>query len=242
MSSAARADTWSSLDRELYEASAVLDVALGPKTILGCHDAVLAAGERHEIFIVERVDRIGYERARDGFVVDFLRRTPAALDTIRQMSRRIDPDRRYPAGFLLGVDDPDDEIVVATRLGYLDRDGALHETLVRDMSEVARDAGVPAGHPGWPVHVTAVASWRDNRVELGIDSGTDIWYPWTFPYGTAERDYRDNRTLSRLNGSRFNRFLRDVRQACLAAGARWRVVDHGDNDPDGFIILDQPRP
>ncbi|MGA8117658.1 MAG: hypothetical protein WCA46_28810 [Actinocatenispora sp.] len=224
----------------MYDAGAEIDLDRGDEAIIACHDAFLRAGDAYSIFIVDEVEQLGYDRRRDGFILDFLSRTPGSAEAIRAMSS-IDSSRQHPPGFLLGVDETE-YLTVSTRLSHVREDGVLQEVSAHDMLDVARVSGVRHGHFGQPVEILAGVSFGDDHIHVSIGLRSDIWYPWTFPFGTTEREYRDNRLLAGLNGGRFNRFVREVRDACLSVGGRWYAQDFGDNDEDGFIILDQPRP
>lgn len=240
VTSAPTADTWSAVAGDVYEAAALLDLALGPAAIRGFHDAVVRAGERHDVFVVDRVPRLAYRRDRDGPVLDHLRRDPGAVAAIRDLSR-VDRDRRLPDGFLLGVDEPE-YVEPVTRLAYVDRAGRWRDEYVRDIADAAEAAGVAWAHRGPPVRVSAICPPAADHVEVACWLASDIWFPWTFPYEGDGAAYRDNRALARLNGGRFNDFLTDVRAACAAAGGRFEAYVRAGTDADGFIDLDAGRP
>jgi hypothetical protein len=113
-------------------------------------------------------------------------------------------------------------VVEAEFRGYRrDRDGDIGGFLAHPDRVPRNDARFPRGFLP-----RALAS----RTASG-----DIWFPWTIQiFCSPTQDRVDNWYLSRLNGSRLNGFLAEVRAATLAAGGTWRM-----NPPDGRGMADE---
>lgn len=207
-------NNWNTYDTdEVSVWSAAFRYDLGTEPLLVWQDAVLGAGERHEVFRIERVDGIGFDRSRDGFAGDFLASRPG----------RIPGDDRFPENFVLRLWM---DVVVATRLTIADPADPprLRSMWATEMGSVALAAGVPGDGSREPMTVyTDGASGSAAPVEVRVDFGTstDIWFPWNRAGVRRVDEPLDNRVVAAHNGGRLNAFLREVRAAAIDVGGTW---------------------
>jgi hypothetical protein len=239
MSSELRADTWNGFDIFNYESSAEFSWELGTEPVAQFQEAFLRASHTHGIWMVEAIGKIGYERQRDGFVLDFLRSDSDRVHAVDEIVM----EGFYPPGFILAINDHDFP-TAATRLSYINKQGRITEATVTDTMDIARNTDIAMASEYSPILISADSS--EEVTGIGVSMTSAIWFPWNLPHKREIREYLDNRVLAHLNGRRFNLFLREIRDACLALGGRWVPQPPTGNvasvDDNGFIILDAPRP
>ncbi|MCW6003147.1 hypothetical protein K1W54_00910 [Micromonospora sp. CPCC 205371] len=245
MSSDLPVNNWNSFDSgEVCWWTATFPWALGSGALLPWQDVVLDAGERTGIFRVEAAEWMEYRQEVDGPVGAFVKAHPDRLSI---------SNPRFPAGFLLGDDlrYGEHKLVVSTRLSYMAPGGEIADRWVQDMQEFGLAIGLPSAFSYRPFDVDIDYGYAGSsdmeETWATFSTSTDIWFPWNSPMGRTgipRGEPLDNRVLSRLNGTRLNAFLGEVREATLAAGGTWTCAPWRDErQADEFgVVLDAPKP
>lgn len=240
---------------------AELDAVLGsPERVLEVVLAVLAAGERHEVFVPQAAPGIGYDRTRDGELSAWLR---------RRFTDTLTVDAFAFTGAAMLPDHPSSSHVSA-KLAMYDASDHLVERWVADVGAPLRATEPVPGslsegftRPFPAVRITGpelaykqtrggyalVSPARSTTVRVALHS--DIWFPFVFgsahPLADHERMF-DNRALASRHTPRLNAFLGEVAQAVRAAGGTFDVDEDetGGNArtwiDDTGIWLDAPAP
>lgn len=233
--------SWNSYDSiEVFWWTAEFPVSVPPELLLKWQDVVLETGERHCVFRIDEVPSIGYRRDRDGYIGEFIRSHPGGQP---------DPDPDLPPGFLLDISHPfiPDPSTVSTLLSYFDVDGEISETWVRELHDIGYSIGLPYAYFNPPLIISTEVHPMEALIRTQISTSVDIWFSWNLPMGQSVDGPMDNRVLSKLNGSRLNGFLAEVREATLAIGglwesATWSYRNYPSQANEYGVILDAARP
>ncbi|BCY12317.1 hypothetical protein L3i22_074050 [Actinoplanes sp. L3-i22] len=183
-------------------------------------DAVLRAGERHDILRIVANDW-GYHRVRDGSIFDWI---AAHGDVIESYGT-------FPTGFLLGRFA---SYTPASRIAFATADGRT-EGWFTDVAELAQAAGLPPH--GWihpPIAIEPSYWDHDDSFTVSISTATDIWFPHNYKGHRTGPQPIDNRIVSAWNAPRLNAFLTEVHTACQALGGTWEWT----RTPPGFYEVD----
>jgi hypothetical protein len=190
------------------------------------------------------MERLGYQRVRDGDFGDFVRSHADRLPAT---------DPLLPMGFALDnlAVAPSPGRVSSTQLTVAEASGAVRDEWVADMVDLGMRLGLQRCYARPPLEIL---------FDLGIESdpelavwwldfslSTDIFLPWTsrFSHDAFLPEPLDNRMLAGRNAPRLNVFLRRVRVSALAGGGRWTAKPSRQyaNQVDEFgVLLDAPRP
>lgn len=238
-------NNWSSFETdEVSGWEAEFGWRVPPEALLRWQQVLFSAGERHGIFRVDEAPFLDFRRDRDGPIARFLIEHPERVPR---------HDLRLPPGFLpesLGPR-PDGAAVTATLLEFFGTDGTLQQAWIGELSEAYPVIPLPRYFPYPAIEVTADTgppSQPDiDKLWVDVTTSVDIWFPWNSPVHHPEtREPLDNRALSRLNGTRLNAFLGELREATVAAGGSWHLSTpddpaHPRADGNG-VLLDAPRP
>jgi hypothetical protein len=214
-------------------------------------DAVLAAGDDTGVYRFDRIDSIGYERERDGFIGQFLMEHPDR------------PPWRgpwWPNGYVLAlaISGQWAEHVTSTLLTFNSAISGLRHAWVDNMDAIANEAALERAYVNRPFHVTYDLEWESYSAEVGLHAvpplaltdfglSTDIWFPWTSGLSHGRKvlaEPLDNRVLAAYNAPRLNEFLRRVRETAVALGGTWSVQaeQYASQVDERGVILDAPRP
>ncbi|MFC4109916.1 hypothetical protein ACFOX0_28810 [Micromonospora zhanjiangensis] len=249
MSSGRLVNAWSSYDsEEVCWWEAIFPFELGPGVLLPWQDAVLTAADDTDMLRIYKLDRIGYLRERDGYLVDFLRDHPESVPHSE--------DEWRPAGFALNYLEAFPDRGSKTRLTYADQEGEPADAWVDNMHEFAYPLGLIRSYPYSPFSIEYFISELDdtdfpNHVGTIFSISTDIWFPWTSSFSHESEsglmdEILDNRGLAAINGPRLNTFLHRMRDEVARIGGIW-TAKGGNNhlqaqlNEEG-VNLSAPRP
>jgi hypothetical protein len=203
VTSASLVDLWDTDEACWWKADLPFD--LGPDVLLPWQEEILAAGEATGMFRVDRMDRVGYFRERDGDVVEFVRHRAPRLPAT---------DVLVPAGLVLDDLDPVARPgrVATTLITCVGRDGRIVDEWVGDRFDISFDVGLEADPD--------LARWWTY-----FSLRTGVWLPWI--HEPPRPEPRDNRMLAARNADRLNGFLRRVRRTALDLGGTWTPMWYG---------------
>jgi len=207
-----------------------------PEQLVELVAAIVAAGERHRVFLPVELPAIGYARARDGALVP-------RLAALWREHRVVDAFAFTDAAMAPGA--PQSSTVEA-ELAWFDRDDrVVHGTTADPASILEALQPFPGSHDCFtvsrpPVRVTGPrVSYPDGGsgarpIRLRFALHSDIWMPFVFgsahPLADHERHF-DNRRLAREHTPRLNAFLVEVAGLVSRAGGTWEV-DRDDTGSD----------
>ena len=177
---------------------------------------VLWAGEETAAYRLRSAERFGYDRARHGYVGDYLRARPG---------HPTDAEGATIPGVIF---DQSYEAVATTRLTIHATDGTYVEVEVSNLADAAAVAGLKHRPDQQPIFILGAAGWRVDGdwdpYRFDIEIGCSIWFPWGYEEGgtTSPERVIDNRPLAQLNAPRLNTFLAAAREATESLGGTWR--------------------
>jgi len=206
-----------------------------PRELLDAVTAILAAGERHRVFLPVSLPALGFEHARGG--------APAELVIAQWTEHRV-VDAFGFTGAAMAPGAPGSSTVEA-EVAWFDREDNVQVGRAADLGAVLRALEPVPGSigdgftvPFPPVRITGrrlryageppAPNAEDTRrpTEIRIAIHSDIWFPYVLgsahPLADQQR-YFDNRALAHLHTPRLNEFLRDVAAAVERAGGTWQV-------------------
>jgi hypothetical protein len=237
---------WSSYEQDdvvYWDASfpRVLDPGLlGP-----WQQVVVEAGEDTGVYRFDCVDRIDFDRQRDGFIGSFLVDNPDRPEAT---------DVWLPSGFVLHLAARENwaSFRTSSRLTFNNTAREAEDVWVSNMSVMARLAGLKRAYVSRPFSTTYMTVGDTDEdepvtVQTYFEVSTDIWFPWTSGSSHDLPDSAeplDNRVLAAYNAPRLNEFLRRVRETAVALGGTWSVQaeQYASQVDERGVILDAPRP
>lgn len=208
-----------------------------PSALVDWLRTVIGAGEENEVYTVRRAPQIGYDRAGNGALKEFLERIYSEsrivdlFDFAASGSRRID-----------GV-----WFQSSARVAYYDSNGLRVEADVDDLGELLanlRPADAPEAEPAGlmvrrlpPLEILgakvdyrnpqgSVWTYTPGRIRVAFRIFSDIWFPWVRGFLEQRVDvhrFYDNRPLAQCHAPRLNRFLALVSETTRACGGTWEI-------------------
>jgi|GEM_PF-3279507 len=193
---------------------------------------VVEAGERTEVFVVQRAPQVGFVQGRDDDLPTVLLRADAIRETADLFSFS-----RAPFRVVNG-----EKFEATSRITLYDRAGQLIDGPVADLSVVLEstrpDLVARDGH--WfnrclPLEIAGLqfdpADPGRQILEVSFFFRTDLWFPWISAYRDGppmgERMTRammwDNRALAVRHTPRLNQFLSIVADLTETLGAQWQL-------------------
>ncbi|MFE3196165.1 hypothetical protein ACFXHA_44695 [Nocardia sp. NPDC059240] len=237
------ANSWNSYETLEYQYWAVeFPVWPTAAALLVWQDVVLTAGERYEVLRVDEVEAFGYSRLRDGSFAEFIRAHPQRTEPVND---------GIPVGFALDrIDGEYAGIHTSTLLCFAGADGRLTKDWMNRMTDVGPRAGLSEYYDNTPFSITADSEAYPGSTHSAwaqFTVTTDIFFPWVQPgvdHPLRRYGLLDNTFLARLNGSRLNGFLREVRRAAVEIGGVWKPATTAYDrtaslnlDEDGFVLV-----
>lgn len=201
-----------------------------PLEMVSVVEALLEAGERHQVFTPLELPKLGYIRGE----------SPPRVRERWSQERVVDLFAFTGAAMKPGA--PNSSTVAAT-LAWYDAADQVVEGPITDVGELLRSLEPVPGSisngfttPYPPLRITGPELVYDDRrakpaknraacMRVAIHS--DIWFPFVFGSAHPLADHRrmfDNRELARRHTPRLNAFLANVGRMITAAGCTWRVA------------------
>lgn len=175
---------------------------------------VLRAGEETGVLRVQRVEMLGYERSRDGYIGDYLEARPrASVGTIPGL-----------------IFDEDEDPLATTLITVLDADGDPRSEEVSNLYDFAARYGMEAETHQRPIKIYGEVGVFEQEgytwpYVLPINLNCSIWFPWENNESSPHKPWGavDNRRLAALNAPRLNAFLAEARSVTESVGGTWEL-------------------